>query len=152
MKDPPSPAVIAAWRNLPEGALNLGLSSDNQRYFNALRQFAAGVLRKETGAAFTPSELLDVQSRFFTMPGDSSVVQAQKARAREQAISAMKAEIPGGFRGQIPSPPPKPGLPGAQPPDSANIPTIADPAEAMMLPPGTVFRTPDGTMRRVPAR
>ena len=152
LKDPPSPAVIAAWRNLPEGALNLGLSSDNQRYFNALRQFAAGVLRKETGAAFTPSELLDVQSRFFTMPGDSSVVQAQKARARQQAISAMKAEIPGGFRGQIPPPPPRPGLPGAQPPDSANIPTIADPAEAMRLPPGTVFRTPDGTMRRVPAR
>ena len=119
LKVPPSPAVIAAWRNLPEGALNLGLSSDNQRYFNALRQFAAGVLRKETGAAFTPSELLDVQSRFFTMPGDSSVVQAQKARAREQAISAMTAEIPGGFRGQIPPPPPKPGLSNAQPPDSA---------------------------------
>lgn len=151
LKEPPSAAVIAAWRNLPEGAVNLGLSSDNQRYFNALRQFAAGVLRKETGAAFTPSELLDVQSRFFTMPGDSSVVQAQKARAREQAIAAMKAEIPGGFRGQI-APPAAPGLPGAQPPQpgQGGPVRVNSPEEAMRLPSGTPIQLPDGTMGRVP--
>lgn len=32
------------------------------------------------------------------------------------------------------------------------IPTIADPAEAQRLPPGTQFRTPDGRTLRVPAR
>jgi hypothetical protein len=115
LKDPPSSAAIMAWRNLPEGGVNFGLSAKDQQYFNALRQFAAGVLRKETGAAFTPTELLDVQSRFFAMPGDSTEVRAQKARAREQAIAAMNAEIPGGFRGQIAAPPAV-GLPGAQPP------------------------------------
>jgi hypothetical protein len=153
LKEPPSPAAIIAWRNLPEGGINFGLSEKDQKYFNALRQFAAGVLRKETGAAFTPNELLDVQSRFFTMPGDGPSVQAQKARAREQAIAAMNVEIPGGFRGQI-APPAQPGLAGAQPPPAGagGIPTISDPAEAMRLPPGTVFRTPDGTTRRVPAR
>ena len=153
LKDPPSSAVIAAWRNLPEGAVNLGLSADNQRYFNALRQFAAGVLRKETGAAFTPTELLDVQSRFFAMPGDSDQVKSQKARAREQAISAMTAEIPGGFRGQIAPPPPVPGLAGAQPPPAGGAQTpvrVNSPEEAMRLPRGTPIQLPDGSMGRVP--
>jgi hypothetical protein len=116
LKDPPSTPVIAAWRNLPEGAFNIALNAKDQQYFNALRQFAAGVLRKETGAAFTANELLDVQSRFFAMPGDAPEMRAQKARARKQAIEAMRAEIPGGFRGQIEAPPPAPGLAGAQPP------------------------------------
>lgn len=33
-----------------------------------------------------------------------------------------------------------------------SMPTISDPAEAARLPAGTQFRTPDGTVRRVPAR
>lgn len=98
----PSNAALLAWRNAPESVVNMGLSENDQQYFNALRQFAAGVLRKETGAAFSNSELLDVQSRFFPMPGDSLVVRQQKARARQQAIESMRAEIPGGFRGQLP--------------------------------------------------
>jgi hypothetical protein len=124
LQEPPSSAVIAAWRNLPEGAFNIALSGDNQRYFNALRQFAAGVLRKETGAAFTPNELLDVQSRFFAMPGDAPEMRAQKARARQQAIEAMRSEIPGGFRGQIAPPPatqPPPATGGASPRDPLGL-------------------------------
>lgn len=100
----PSDAAIIAWRNAPESLVNLGLSENDQRYFNALRQFAAGVLRKETGAAFGANELLDVQSRFFPMPGDSLATRQQKARARLQAIEAMRNEMPGAqFRGQLPS-------------------------------------------------
>jgi hypothetical protein len=95
----PSNTAIIAWRNAPEAAVNMALPENDQRYFNALRQFAAGILRKETGAAFTAQELLDVQSRFFPMPGDSPTVQAQKAQARRIAIEAMRAEVPGGFRG-----------------------------------------------------
>ena len=102
----PSGGAIAAWRNAPEIALNPMLSADNQQYFNAIRLFAAGILRKETGAAFTSQELLDVQSRFFPMPGDSAQVLAQKARSRQQAIASMQAEIPGGFRGSVQSPGP----------------------------------------------
>jgi len=102
----PSTAAQLLWRNAPEGAVNLGLSENDQRYFNAVRQFAAGVLRKETGAAFTAQELLDVQSRFFPMPGDTIATRQQKARARQQAIEAMRVEVPGGFRGQLPAPAP----------------------------------------------
>lgn len=147
LKDPPSSAAIMAWRNLPEGGINFGLNEKDQRYFNALRQFAAGVLRKETGAAFTPTELLDVQSRFFAMPGDAPALKAQKARAREQAIAAMNAEIPGGFRGQIATPQAD-GVAGAQPPPAPV--RVRTPDEARMLPRGTSIILPDGTLGRVP--
>jgi hypothetical protein len=110
----PGNATLVAWRNAPETLVNMALSQNDQQYFNALRQFAAGVLRKETGAAFSNSELMDVQSRFFPMPGDSLINRQQKARARQQAIESMRAEIPGGFRGQLPpeqagQPAPSPG-------------------------------------------
>lgn len=99
----PNGATILAWRNAPEAALNPALGAEAQQYFNAIRLFAAGILRKETGAAFTSQELLDVQSRFFPMAGDSAAVLRQKADARRQAIESMRAEIPGGFRGQVPA-------------------------------------------------
>jgi hypothetical protein len=153
LKDPPSSAVIAAWRNLPEGAFNIALSGENQQYFNALRQFAAGVLRKETGAAFTANELLDVQSRFFAMPGDRPEVLAQKAEARKQAIETMRAELPGQqWRGQI-APPPGVPLPGgnltAEPPP-AGVARPQSEAEFNALPSGTPYQAPDGSMRRKP--
>ncbi|RVT97669.1 hypothetical protein EOD42_07590 [Rhodovarius crocodyli] len=110
----PSAPVLAAWRNLPEGAVNPGLDANDQQYFNAVRQFAAGVLRRETGAAFTNQELLDVQTRFFPSPGDSREVIEQKANARRQVIESMRAEMPGGaFRGGQPAgsvPPLPPGF------------------------------------------
>ena len=118
----PSSAAIMAWRNLPESAVNLALSRNDQQYFNALRLFAAGVLRKETGAAFTPNELLDVQSRYFPMPGDDPKVIEQKARSRRQVQESIRAEMPGGnFRGLLPedearSQAARPGQGGAPPP------------------------------------
>ena len=113
----PNDATIIAWRNAPESLVNMVLSENDQRYFNALRQFAAGVLRKETGAAFGANELLDVQSRFFPMPGDSLATRQQKARARLQAIEAMRNEMPGAqFRGQLP-----PATPGAGAPSAGRV-------------------------------
>lgn len=94
----PSTAAQLAYRNAPEQAVNAMLSENDQRYFNAVRLFAAGILRKETGAAFTPAELRDVQSRFFPMAGDSPEVITQKAQARALAIKTMEAEVPGGLR------------------------------------------------------
>jgi len=112
----PSGPIIAGWRNAPEIAINPLLSANDQQYFNAVRLFAAGILRKETGAAFTAQELLDVQSRFFPMPGDSQQVLAQKAAARRQAIASMQAEMPGGqFRGAVEVPGPG-GVGTAEPP------------------------------------
>jgi hypothetical protein len=99
----PSGAAIAAWRNAPSLVVNPLLSENDQQYFNAVRLFAAGILRKETGAAFTPGEMLDVHERFFAQPGDSAAVIQQKDRARQAAISSIEAEVRGGMRGGAPA-------------------------------------------------
>lgn len=121
----PSAPFQAAWRNLPEGVVNPILNTNDQQYFNALRLFAAGVLRKETGAAFTAHELFDVQSRFFPMPGDSPAVIAQKRHARATALAGIQAELPGqqfrevgqgaGPGGRGTASPPPPGAPRGTP-------------------------------------
>lgn len=100
----PSNAMLLAYRNLPSVPVNYGASANDQMYFNAARLFAAGVLRKETGAAMTPGEVLDVAERFFPTPFDRPQVIEQKARARQQIISSLAAELPGGqLRGELPS-------------------------------------------------
>lgn len=100
----PSNAMLLAYRNLPSVPVNYGASANDQMYFNAARLFAAGVLRKETGAAMTPGEVLDVAERFFPTPFDRPQVIEQKARARQQIISSIAAELPGGqLRGELPS-------------------------------------------------
>jgi hypothetical protein len=100
----PTNAMLLAYRNLPSVPLNYGASANDQMYFNAARLFAAGVLRKETGAAMTPGEVLDVAERFFPTPFDRLGVIEQKARARQQIISSIAAELPGGqLRGELPS-------------------------------------------------
>jgi hypothetical protein len=100
----PSNAMLLAYRNLPSVPVNYGASANDQMYFNAARLFAAGVLRKETGAAMTPGEVLDVAERFFPTPFDKPQVIEQKARARQQIISSLAAELPGGqLRGELPS-------------------------------------------------
>jgi hypothetical protein len=95
----PSGVAIAAWRNAPSLVVNPLLAENDQQYFNAVRLFAAGILRKETGAAFRPGEMLDVHERFFPQPGDSAAVIQQKDRARQAAISSIEAEVRGGMRG-----------------------------------------------------
>ena len=100
----PSNAMLLAYRNLPSVPVNYGANANDQMYFNAARLFAAGVLRKETGAAMTPGEVLDVAERFFPTPFDRPQVIEQKARARQQIISSIAAELPGGqLRGELPS-------------------------------------------------
>ncbi len=100
----PSNAMLLAYRNLPSVPVNYGASANDQMFFNAARLFAAGVLRKETGAAMTPGEILDVAERFFPAPFDRPQVIEQKARARQQIISSLAAELPGGqLRGELPS-------------------------------------------------
>lgn len=100
----PSNAMLLAYRNLPSVPVNYGASANDQMYFNAARLFAAGVLRKETGAAMTPGEVLDVAERFFPTPFDRPQVIDQKNRARQQIIASLEAELPGGrLRGELPS-------------------------------------------------
>jgi hypothetical protein len=127
----PSAATIALWRNTPDGLSNLVMSDSAQRYFNALRLFAAGILRRETGAAFTTNELMDVQSRFFPMAGDSAATQRQKAENRRLALGAMRAELPGGSLRGSPAPGRAPQADGAQP-RAAPAPAQGNPLERFL--------------------
>jgi len=125
----PGALAIAAFRHAPEAA-NLAFGANDQKYFNAVRLFAAGVLRKESGAAITPSEIADVQARYFPMPGDSPDVVEQKRKARSIAVDGIRAELPGQqFRsaGQTPGPG---GQGTASPPPAAPRGTTPSPAAA----------------------
>ena len=127
----PSAWEIGAFRAAPETA-NLAFGPNAQKYFNAVRLFAAGVLRKESGAAITPSEIADVQARYFPMPGDTPEVMAQKAAARALAVNGVRAELPGQqFRSAGATPGPG-GQGTASPPPAAPRGTIPEP------PPGSV--------------
>ena len=57
---------------------------------DAARQFTAGVLRKETGAVISESEIDNVMSRFVPQVGDSPDTIAQKSRARKDFIQFYK--------------------------------------------------------------
>ena len=57
---------------------------------DAARQFTTGVLRKETGAVISESEIDNVMSRFVPQVGDSPDTIAQKSRARKDFIQFYK--------------------------------------------------------------
>ncbi|MBN9146583.1 MAG: hypothetical protein J0H39_25640 [Alphaproteobacteria bacterium] len=65
-------------------------SNERQRADQAVENFIAAQLRLESGAAISPAEFDRQYHIFFPMPGDGNEVIAQKARARAQAIDAMK--------------------------------------------------------------
>lgn len=79
------------------GPLTLGLSRESLQSdsFQLARQagleFLATILRKDTGAAVTPSEEEMYGRMFLPQPGDRDAVLAQKKVARARAVEAIKA-------------------------------------------------------------
>jgi hypothetical protein len=51
--------------------------------------FAMAVLRKESGAAITPTEQEMIQVQYIPQPFDKAEVLAQKSKARKIAVSGM---------------------------------------------------------------
>jgi len=66
------------------------------------RNFVSAVLRKESGAAITPSEYQTEGDKYFPRAGDTPAVVAQKEASRAQAIENMKASA-GGAYSRVPS-------------------------------------------------
>lgn len=58
----------------------------------AERNFLNAVLRRESGAAISPSEFSSGEEQYFDRAGDSAEVKAQKAQNRAQAIAGLRAE------------------------------------------------------------
>jgi len=68
---------------------NILKSDDRQRYEQAQRNFVNAVLRKESGAAISPSEFDSAAKQYFPQPGDSQAVIYQKKANRDRAISNL---------------------------------------------------------------
>lgn len=66
---------------------NILKSDDRQRFEQAQRNFINAVLRKESGAAISPSEFDSAAIQYFPQPGDGEAVLVQKTSNRRQAIN-----------------------------------------------------------------
>ncbi|RQR87630.1 MULTISPECIES: hypothetical protein [unclassified Burkholderia] len=84
------------------GAANFFNSDQQQSYEQAKRNFVSAILRKESGAAISESEFANEEKKYFPQTNDSPATIEQKARARDLAIEALKAQA-GPGAGLIPS-------------------------------------------------
>jgi len=73
-------------------ALNFLSSADQQKTDQARRNFISAVLRKESGAAISPSEFANEEKKYFPQIGDSNKVIKQKQEARDLAIKALEIQ------------------------------------------------------------
>jgi hypothetical protein len=67
-------------------------SSQVQQQTQAERNFLTAVLRKESGAAISPSEFKDGEAKYFVRAGDSPEVIEQKRQNRLQDIESFRAQ------------------------------------------------------------
>ena len=80
------------------GATNWLNSDQQQSYEQAKRNFVSAILRKESGAAIADSEFVNEDKKYFPQTNDSPATIEQKARARDLAIEALKAQAGPGRR------------------------------------------------------
>lgn len=73
---------------------NYTQSAGQQRVEQAQRDFVNAVLRRESGAAISPSEFESAQKQYFPSANDTPEVIAQKRRNREIATRGILAEVP----------------------------------------------------------
>jgi len=74
------------------GVGNYLTSANRQKYEQAKRDFINAQLRRESGAAISPTEFDSANKQYFPTPGDSAEVIQQKAANRRAAIEALGRE------------------------------------------------------------
>lgn len=74
------------------GVGNYLTSANRQKFEQAKRDFINAQLRRESGAAISPTEFDSANKQYFPTPGDSPEVIQQKAANRRAAIEAMGRE------------------------------------------------------------
>ena len=82
---------VSSAMNILPGALG-GPSGEQQQVDAARKNFVTAVLRKESGAAISPSEFYTESQKYFPQVGDSAETIKQKGHARETAIKAMEIQ------------------------------------------------------------
>ncbi len=158
-----------AQNNVPDGAFNQVASPERQQATQAQRDFVNAVLRRESGAAISPSEFENAKKQYFPQPGDSPQTIAQKRENRRISTEGIMREAGPAY---VPPAVWKPTSPSGKNTDRApqgdpmararasgasrsdaqagQYPVVSTPQEAAALPSGTVFQTPDGRVKRVP--
>lgn len=84
-------------RLLDLAPMGLGREMQGDNYqvaSNAATNFLLAILRKDTGAAVTPSEEAMYGKVFIPQPGDNAALLEQKKRARELAIAGLEQGMP----------------------------------------------------------
>jgi hypothetical protein len=91
-KDPTiRPWAITTYLNTPGATFGRGILNDaEQQFIRAAQDFTAGVLRKETGAAATKSEVAMTLERYIEMGGDQPGSRQAKSDARTRVTSMME--------------------------------------------------------------
>tara|TARA_R110000868_G_scaffold199448_2_gene446103 strand:+ start:11683 stop:12963 length:1281 start_codon:yes stop_codon:yes gene_type:complete len=75
--------------------------ADQQRLSQAKRDFVNAILRRESGAAISPTEFESAEKQYFPQIGDKPEVIAQKARNREIATRGVLTEVPEAQRDRV---------------------------------------------------
>lgn len=136
----PSTAQYMAARTVMNGGpvsstlANKYLDANAQKYYQAAADWVRAKLRKESGAVISPQEMEQEIKTYFPMPGDDDATITQKRQARLQAQQGMR-RMGGRASGEYDS---------SRPPKSSGPVRVSTPEEAMALPSGTEFITPDG--------
>ncbi len=134
---------------LPDGASQLATSAGYQRAYNAIHTIASSYLYSTSGATANPNEVKTLESSVMPAPFEAKASVADKMRRIQTMVEAIRMagqtnatlDAP---PGAAQAPPPAQGA-ASQSPDG--IVTVTSPAEAIQLPPGTQFRTPDGRLK-----
>jgi len=142
-----SRAVLdTALRSLPvvgnSGVVNSVVSNERQKAEQSGREFINAVLRKDSGAALTDTEISEYGRTYLPQSGDSDEVLKQKDNARARALQAIKDGL-GNVSG-IAAPV------NRTPASAASAPTAVKRYsfdEAKSLPSGTEFVDSTGTTR-----
>lgn len=111
---------------------------------NAGDEFLQAILRKDTGAAITPSEQALYGVTYLPQPGDGPEVLDAKRAARQRAVAAINA---GMSPAQMIAA--ETALGGGTAPQTGSV-RVSNDAEYEALPSGTQFVGPDGKLRRKP--
>jgi hypothetical protein len=125
---------------------NYLVSNERQKFEQAKRDFINAQLRRESGAAISPTEFESADKQYFPVPGDKPEVIKQKEANRRAAIEALGREGGPSYRPKSNFAPDGGVRPIASPASGRPI----SKAQYDALPSGSVFTAPDGSRRVKP--
>lgn len=150
---PTTPGVQEQGMNVTQAGLskipvvgNYLVSNERQKFEQAKRDFINAQLRRESGAAISPTEFESADKQYFPVPGDKPDVIKQKEANRRAAIEALGREGGPSYRPKSNFAPDGGVRPIAAPASGRPI----SKAQYDALPSGSTFTAPDGSRRIKP--